>query len=335
MQRRKGRQESSDWIESPVAGERASLIESPRSPAPRKRAESLGSSLSLSSCWAHRELDYFDISVAADRAARELGAVLAEPLGPPGNARAANCLARIAKASGLGGTDGPPPVPSEDWKQLGFQGTDPLTDVRGARVSGLVFTARFLEERGPDSRRLLGATGDGFPFAIACLNVLFLLECHLRLGGNAGKGGSPPSYCPCCGVGVRSEYGPGQPHRGRHIRGFAALLLRDGDALFDVFAGAVTLCGRLWAAAADGPRQGIANPLTAVTLAASSSSSGAPDLRLLAFPSMLRATKDAVLQALAQAPPSVGALEAAIAAAFVVARAQQQAQSQRGIGGRR
>jgi hypothetical protein len=191
--------------------------------------------------------------------------------------------------------------------------------------------ARFLEERGPDSRRLLGAAGDGFPFAIACLNVLFLLECHLRLGG---KGGSPPSYCPCCGVGVRGEYGPGQPHRGRHIRGFAALLLRDGDALFDVFAGAVTLCGRLWTAAADG-RQGVENPLSAANLAASSSGAGAHDLRLLAFPSMLRATKDAVLQALAQAPPSVGALEAAIAAAFVVARAQQQAQSQRGIGGRR
>lgn len=328
MRRHQPRQESSDWIDSPVAGERASLIEAPRSPPPRQRSESLGGGLSLSNCWAHREIDYFDISVSADRAARELGAVLAEPLGPPGNTRAANCLARIAKASGLGGSAGPPPVPSEEWKSLGFQGTDPLTDVRGARVSGLVFTARFLEERGPDSRRLLGATGDGFPFAIACLNVLFLLECHLRLGG---KGGTPPSYCPCCGVAVRGEYGPGQPHRGRHIRGFAALLVRDSDALFDTFAAAVTLCGRLWAAAADGGRRGVENPLNA----AAAQAAGGPDLRLLAFPSMLRATKEAVLQALAQAPPSVGALEGAVAAAYAAARAQQQAASQRGIGGRR
>ena len=323
MQRRRppSREDSSGWIESPVADERVSLIQrSPQSPQSRPRSQSFAG-LSLSSCWAHRQLDYCDISPAADRAARDLSSVLGEPLGPPGNPRAATCLARIWKAGGLGGLD-PPSGPSETWKQLGFQGTDPLTDVRGARVSGLVFMARFLEERSAAARSVLGGdAGGGFPFAIACLNVLFLLECHLRLG--AGAGGRPPSYCPCCGVGVRDEYGPAQPYRGAHIRGFAALLVGDPDALFDVFAAAVLLCERLWAAAGDEAERHVANPLSM-----SAPRPEAVDLRLLQFPSMLRATKDAVLRSLAGTPSSLGALASAVAGSFAVARQQQQQRQQ-------
>lgn len=181
--------------------------------------------------------------------------------------------------------------------------------------------ARLLEERSILARPLATSAGDGFPFAIACLNVFFLLECHLRLSG----AGRPPSYCPCCGVSVRAEYGPAQPFRGRHIRGFASLLVVDSDALFSAFAAAVVLCGRLWAASRfSTPDSGTLQRTNPLSAAAAAPQGGALDLRLLQFPHMLRSTKDVVIRCLAQAPISVDALTAAIGASFSEARGLQQ-----------
>jgi hypothetical protein len=271
---------------------------SPRPALPPTPRHSEPESL-VSSCWRKRATTYDDVSVTAARAARELTTSLADPCSV-GDPRVATCLARVWTGAGLGAV--PPPIPDEAWKQIGFQGVDPLTDVRGARIAGLVYMARLVEEV-PQSRAF--ASGDGFPFGIACLNVLFLLECHLRLGSR-----DVPAYCPCCGVGIRGEYTFGQPHRGKHIRGFANLLMGDYDALFTVYSSAVLYCARLWDGASSQPKRHdavVENPLAAST--------GMADMRLLRFPQMLRATKDAVLEALAGTPPNLAALTTALARA--------------------
>lgn len=245
-------------------------------------------------CWSRRLITYHDVSPSAARAARELVAVLSEPCSQ-GDPRVNTFLERVWSGAGLGAAA--PPIPDESWKRLGFQGVNPMTDVRGARIAGLEYMARLLEEA-PQSRAL--ATNDGFPFGIACLNILFLLECHLRLGQS-----ELPSYCPCCGVGVRAEYTVAQPHRGKHIRGFGRLLENDYDALFGVYVGAVLFCARLWEAAASvslahGDTTVFTNPLSG----AASDTRPAADTRLMKFPVMLRMTKDAVLSVLAGAPNS-------------------------------
>jgi hypothetical protein len=94
--------------------------------------------------------------------------------------------------------------------------------------------------------RMIGASGEQgeMPFGIGALNVLWMLRCHLQL---FAPNDSPPAFCPCCGAaGVAQEYGPRQPHRGRHIRGFAMLLLDDRDAWMHVFALSFLVTAALW-----------------------------------------------------------------------------------------
>lgn len=89
--------------------------------------------------------------------------------------------------------------------------------------------------------RMIGAAPDSeLPFGIGALNVLWMLRCHLMLFEE------PPAFCPCCGAGIRGEYAGKQPHRGRHIRGFAMLMLDDRDAWMHLFALSFLVTAALW-----------------------------------------------------------------------------------------
>ena len=137
------------------------------------------------------------------------------------------------------------------WKTLGFQGMDPRTDIRGARVMGLRYLARALKSD-PTLPPLMKMSNDddGFPFAASALNVYRVLVIHLQLTSDR------PRFCPCC-----SGTAPG-PHRGPPtsasmsrrpsadladaLAGFAQLLQDDKDALFSVFCGALHVMHRSW-----------------------------------------------------------------------------------------
>lgn len=93
----------------------------------------------------------------------------------------------------------------------------------------------------PAEARMIGAAPDSeLPFGIGALNVLWMLRCHLMLFEE------PPAFCPCCGSGIRGEYAGRQPHRGRHIRGFAMLMLDDRDAWMHLFALSFLVTAALW-----------------------------------------------------------------------------------------
>lgn len=66
-------------------------------------------------------------------------------------------------------------LPSEQWKCLGFQGTDPRTDLRGAGVMGLQHLQRFLQGRRADSMN------PEFPLSIASINVTAMLMSYFHL----------------------------------------------------------------------------------------------------------------------------------------------------------
>lgn len=110
-----------------------------------------------------------------------------------------------------------------------------------------------------------------------------------------------PAYCPCCSTRVREEVttARAQPHGGRHLRGFALLLLDDPDALFHIYAMTVLLLGRAWARRF-GPPGGRGHMHDA----------GHGDTRLLQFPSLLAEARAELLEQLAALPPDVDALRA-------------------------
>ncbi|KAL0480664.1 ELMOD2 [Acrasis kona] len=79
---------------------------------------------------------------------------------------------------------------SEQWKELGFQGTDPATDFRGSGLLGLKNILYFAEKY-PDTfkkqyKRTLD-TPNAYPFVIAGLNVTMLLFNLLGWGVNSHK----------------------------------------------------------------------------------------------------------------------------------------------------
>ena len=221
---------------------------------------------------------YAAISRAAEFAASALIAELQLPFHPASDPRTADVLKRLWRSTfdddssrSSGDVDmlhGPtvPPVPSERWKQLGFQGTDPTTDLRGVAFAGLLFMQRLVLESA-DARGLARSGATGMPFAICSVNVLWMLRAHLRLTGDQ------PSFCPCCGTAVREDVAAEKQRaadkqrsrsrsRGASMSGaelttiispaaftaWTLLLVHDTDALFACYAGCVLLLGRLWAA---------------------------------------------------------------------------------------
>ena len=228
----------------------------------RRPAPGCCESLATTFC-ARRHLSYAAVSDAAATAADALVSELSlmspitttAAVSPGGGSdggrdpRAVDALQRVwaavASESPAAGAAAmrlvPPRLPHRDWRRLGFQGDDPCTDMRGSGLAGFLYMARLAEECA--EARAIASAGEAageLPFGVAALNVLWMLRCHLMLFRD------PPSYCPCCGAAVREEYGPRQPHRGRHIRGFAMLLLDDRDAWMHVYAQTFLLTAALW-----------------------------------------------------------------------------------------
>ena len=75
-------------------------------------------------------------------------------------------------------------LPSQRWKDLGFQGTDPRTDLRGAGYLGLVQLHALITQHGAG---MLGLEEDlppelsQLPLAIASINCTAMLLSHLQL----------------------------------------------------------------------------------------------------------------------------------------------------------
>lgn len=74
--------------------------------------------------------------------------------------------------------------PSEKWKELGFQGTDPLTDLRGAGFLGLQHYHALLLQHGLDLSNLADEMPPelkALPLSIASVNVTAMLLSYLQL----------------------------------------------------------------------------------------------------------------------------------------------------------
>lgn len=71
---------------------------------------------------------------------------------------------------------------SPRWKLVGFQGLDPLTDLRGAGIMGLRHFADFIVDAGTSPDIFPGEGGlNAFPWSIASINCTGMLQTYLRL----------------------------------------------------------------------------------------------------------------------------------------------------------
>ncbi len=102
-----------------------------------------------------------------------------------------------------------PAVPSAEWKALGFQGTDPGTDLRSLGVFGLMQLVHYAERHAREARAILarslgtsGACGAYWPFAAVALNVSGAVVALARDGHLDRRLGAlgPPSECDACGL---------------------------------------------------------------------------------------------------------------------------------------
>jgi len=83
-----------------------------------------------------------------------------------------------------GGRELGPSVVTEEWKQFGFQGTNPATDFRGGGVLGLSNLLYFAETYPASFRKILHAPvqdGEPLPFAIAGINLTMMILNMLNL----------------------------------------------------------------------------------------------------------------------------------------------------------
>lgn len=247
-------------------------------------------------------------------------AELSVPAPPQGDARVRDACATLWRAAF---DEEPPPVPSPRWKELGFQGSDPWTDLRGGGWASLDLLLRLMTQprTRAEARGLALAAADDMPLGIACVNVLYMLRCHLRLFRE------PPTFCPCCGVRIRAGDGGSAGDRRRTLRamrGFAALAADYEDALLEVLGQALALTSKLWsrrfvvaAAASPGALAAGAGPgarRRALGGAGDSAAGGRDaaagaahadgDARLLRFPEVLLDVRCRVVAALAEQPSS-------------------------------
>ena len=80
-------------------------------------------------------------------------------------------------------TTSPPPVPSQEWKELGFQGTDPATDFRGMGIFALHQLEHFSQS--PSTRRIYQEAQYGpcwYSFAVIGINASATIVEWLQAG---------------------------------------------------------------------------------------------------------------------------------------------------------
>ncbi|OIR58694.1 MAG: ELMO domain-containing protein [Amphiamblys sp. WSBS2006] len=76
-----------------------------------------------------------------------------------------------------------PKIPSEEWKRIGFQGTDPKTDFRGMGHQGLLDLVQLAEGCPAQTKKLVDmsqSAADEFPFSIVGVNVSFFVCTELE-----------------------------------------------------------------------------------------------------------------------------------------------------------
>ena len=126
---------------------------------------------------------------------KTLAAIRADLKTPFDEATHSDLLKRLWKA----GLDGPFERRSQKWQLLGFQGTDPATDLRACKLLGLKTLVTFLEKSPGYAEAILASrriTGDFDPrkpgfYPVACAGIettAFLCECC----GLRGPNGAPP-----------------------------------------------------------------------------------------------------------------------------------------------
>ena len=193
---------------------------------------SRGSSL----CSGRRALT---LNGAVDASARSLGVdavVLLETLATLGGSldeqppASAGSAVRELWDAALGTALPAPAAISPDWGYLGFQGTDPRSDLRsGSSNAALRLAVRALcGSAALRAEAMRGALGAGPPFALSVFNVVHVLVAHLHL--LTPRGDNPPAFCPCCGASIRkSEYElrAAQSHGGAALSGFVALIAEE------------------------------------------------------------------------------------------------------------
>jgi hypothetical protein len=130
----------------------------------------------------------------------------------------------------FGGAVRLPSAVSHGWGYLGFQGTDPHSDLRSGSSAAALRIASHALQRSEELRleAFRSALGAGPPFALAIFNIVHVLAAHLHL--LCGRGNVPPAFCPCCGAGIRRgeyESRSAQSHGGASITGFVALVAEE------------------------------------------------------------------------------------------------------------
>ena len=92
---------------------------------------------------------------------------------------------------GLCGAAECPPVYGSHWESIGFQGSDPSTDVRGGGLFSLLQLLAFVQAEGrPLALRIFQLSTDPqqhFPFAVVALNISGFVLTALRSGALHGE----------------------------------------------------------------------------------------------------------------------------------------------------
>ena len=85
-----------------------------------------------------------------------------------------------------------PPLTGKEWKTLGFQSENPLTDLRSSGKLSLENILYFSEHHQPLYAKMVQETTD-YPFIASAINITTLLLIHLHISVQY-------TFCPCCGT---------------------------------------------------------------------------------------------------------------------------------------
>ena len=94
-----------------------------------------------------------------------------------------------------------PPVFGSHWESIGFQGSDPATDVRGGGLFSLVQLLAFVQAHPASAARLYALSRDDvqhFPFAVVGLNVSGFVLAALRSGALHAECNREGDVWRCC-----------------------------------------------------------------------------------------------------------------------------------------
>ena len=75
----------------------------------------------------------------------------------------------------------PEGLKSDKWTSMGFQGSDPRTDFRGAGLLGLKCLVYFMDKYPDAAERMRNNGEDYFFFAVSCCNMSYALSKFLCL----------------------------------------------------------------------------------------------------------------------------------------------------------